>query len=103
MKKIVYNKSVHESEKKEREVKTKEAEKSLLYRKSLASSPEFKKYIVRDIFEKRIFANSDVGMILKNSGGIDIGRKQEVADLVIACHLTAQNLKRILKEILGDE
>lgn len=100
MKKVVYNEEAAKIEKEKTKKAESEAKRREAYLRSLSGSPLFRKYVIKEIFEKRIAANSDIGNILKNNP-IDIGKKSELGDLVSVCYLTAKELKIILREITG--
>lgn len=98
MKIVKYDKKKHQQEKREAKAKEKENKLRIDYLESLKSNPAFQQYVVKEIIEKYLTELDSLSRIEKL--GIDLGKKEEVADVVVQAIMAKKQLQKMLNDLL---
>lgn len=98
MKKIEYDKKKHEQEKKEAKIREVENKARADYLDGLKKNPEFQKYVVDEIIRKNIDELNRIDRIERL--GIDLGKKEELADVIVQAVMARKQMQAILSELI---
>jgi len=98
MKQVKYDKKKHAQEKKETKAKEKINKVRLMFLESLKDNQAFQKYVVEEIIQKYLMELDSLSRIEKL--GIDLGKKEEVADLVVQAIMAKKQLQKMLNDLL---
>lgn len=98
MKIVKYDKRKHQQEKKETKVKEQETKLRNDYLESLKDNKAFQQYVIEEIINKYINELDSLSRIEKL--GIDLGKKEEVADLVVQAIMAKKQMQKMLSDLI---